>query len=102
MQVPTIRAESFHRSTIPNQEENPLSTPALSALSVVPEFVIEEHIASTNRLFQLTRLTLDDLSVYAKPISDAVLAVMRRAHDSITETDAHEIIRRAAVVEYRA
>lgn len=78
-----------------------MSTSALSALSGVPAFVIEEHVASTNRFLQLSRLTLDDLHVYAEPLNDAALAVKLLAHRSITSAQAAEMLRQSAV-QYRA
>jgi hypothetical protein len=67
----------------------------ISALSHVSDFVIEEHVASTNQFLQLSRLTLDDLNVYAKPLSDAVQLVMRGAHYDVSDAEIIEVVRRA-------
>jgi hypothetical protein len=42
----------------------------------ITEFEIEEHVASTNRFFQLTGLTLDDLNPYARPLARVVNACL--------------------------
>jgi hypothetical protein len=73
----------------------------ISALSHVPDFVIEEHVASTNQFLQVSRLTLDDLNVYAQPLSDAVQLVMRGAHHPVSDDEIIEVVRRA-MKEYMA
>jgi hypothetical protein len=67
----------------------------ISALSHVPDFVIEEHVASTNQFLQVSRLTLDDLNVYAKPLSDAVQLIMQGAHHPVSDAEIIEVVRRA-------
>jgi hypothetical protein len=43
------------------------------------DFEIEEHLAETNRFFQLTGLTADDLHIYGAPLAAVVNAVRRYA-----------------------
>lgn len=77
-----------------------MSTMVLSALSDVPDFVIEDHVAATNDFFKGSKLKLDDLHVYANPMSIAAQLVMRGAHRPVSDAEIIESIR-LAMAEYR-
>ncbi len=70
-------------------------------LSNVPDLVIDEHVVATNQFLQLSRLHLDDLHVYAKPLSDAVQHVMKGAHYPVSDDEMIEVVRRA-MNDYRS
>jgi hypothetical protein len=71
-----------------------------SAFSQISDLVIEEHVASTNDFFRLSRLTLDDLHCYANPLSGAARLVVRGAHAAVSDTEIIQVVR-IAMVDYR-
>ena len=62
---------------------------------MIADFEIEEHVASTNRFFQQTHYTLDDLDVYAESFAPALQAVYSLSEGSVTEEQAFDAIRKS-------
>jgi hypothetical protein len=73
----------------------------MTMIGSIPEYEIEEHVATTNRFFQLSGCTLDDLDVYSEPLSLAVKAVQGAADGCVTEEQVIETVRRA-ISQYKA
>jgi hypothetical protein len=67
------------------------NTASTSALALAPH-EIEEHIAATNRFFQTSRLTLDDLHEYGIPHGNAARAIQNASEGFITEEQAVAVI----------
>lgn len=63
----------------------------------IAAYEVEEHVAEHVRFFQLTNLTLDDLNVYAEPFASIIMAANRLAHGNVTEVQALDAIRLAAI-----
>jgi hypothetical protein len=57
---------------------------------------IEEYVRKHNRFFKQSNLTLDDLDVYAKPLSNVDHATMALSRGSITEQEAFKVMQRSA------
>jgi hypothetical protein len=65
------------------------------------DFEIEEHVLETNRFFQMSGFTLDDLNVYAEPLAAVCRAVRSAANGNATKQDLMTAVWEAAR-KYRA
>lgn len=76
------------------------NTASIPALALAPH-EIEEHITETNRFFQHSHLTLDDLHEYGIPHGNAARAIQSASEGLITEQQAVGVVLRS-IAELKA
>lgn len=76
-----------------------MSTTFASALSHVPDFVIEDHVRANNDFFKVSGFTLDDMHCYTNPW--VILGeLLKKAHRPVSDAEILEA-GRLAMAQFR-